>query len=210
MNESKQKTQEIPPSNESGEPTNGPFNSDRPTSNSAKPNGGQPAGEETSIRAKAANVFADMAKVREEQAAPLIETEEVLVSVQVRKPRSGEFFRIHPDPEMSMPISIFEDRDEQLIYYVKPEMRSLMGEQVRRAMLVTCINQADTVFLWPIKQASEGGGSHAWADSAMRAAAQAKKKWVRLIGELRNQSYRCFVAKGDLPEPTWLDRTLQD
>jgi hypothetical protein len=57
-----------------------------------------------------------MAKVREEQASPLVETEELLVNVPVRRPRSGEFFRVHPDPEMSMPISIFDDRDEQLVY----------------------------------------------------------------------------------------------
>ena len=56
--------------------------------------------------------------------------------------RSGEFVRVHPDPEMSMPIAIYEDRDEQLVYYVMPEIRSLMGEQLRQAMLVTCINQA--------------------------------------------------------------------
>jgi hypothetical protein len=176
-----------------------------------KPNGaGHPDPQEAPLRAKAAAVFADMAKVREEQAEPLVETEELLVNVSVRKPRSGEFFRVHIDPEMSMPISIFDDRDEQLVYYVMPGMRPLMGEQIRQAMLVTVINQAGVVFLWPIKQASEGGGSHAWANSAMRAATQAKTKWIRLIGELRNQSYRCFVAKGDLPEPTWPDRTLQD
>jgi hypothetical protein len=163
----------------------------------SKPNGATgPAEQEAPGRTKAAAVFADMARVREEQATPLVETEELLVNVSVRKPRSGEFVRVHPDPEMSMPIAIYEDRDEQLVYYVMPEIRSLMGEQLRQAMLVTCINQAGVIFLWPIKQASESGGSHAWSDSAIRAAAQAKTKWIRLIGELRNQSYRCFVAKG--------------
>jgi hypothetical protein len=178
---------------------------------SAKPNGaGNTDPQDAPMRARAAAVFADMAKVREQEAAPLVETEELLVNVSVRKPKSGEFFRVHCDPEMSMPISIFDDRDEQIVYYVLPVMRSLMGEQVRQAMLVTAINQAGVVFLWPIKQASDGGGSHAWADSAMRAATQAKSRWIRLIGELRNQSYRCFVAKGDLPEPTWPERSLQD
>jgi hypothetical protein len=85
-------------------------------------------------------------------------------SAWVDHPRRSETGQ-HADAEMSMPISIFGDRDEQLVYYVMPETRPLMGEQVRQAMPVTGINQAGVVFLWPIKQASEGRGSHAWADS---------------------------------------------
>ena len=177
----------------------------------ARGNGaGAPDPQEAPVRASAAEVFADMDKVRQEQADPLIGTEEVLVNVAVRRPKSGEFFRCHPDPDMSMPVSVFDDRDDQVVYYVMPELRPLMGEQVRQAMLVTCINQAGVVFLWPIKLAGDGGGSRAWADSAIRAATRAKSQWVRVIGELRNQAYRVFVAKGELPEPTWPEHSLQD
>ena len=151
-----------------------------------------------------------MEKVRQEGAQPLIETEELLVNLPVRKPKSSEFFRTHPSPAMSLSIAIFDDRDDQSIYYVLPAVRPLLAEQVRQAMLVTCINQAGQVFLWPIKQAIEGGGSRAWPDSAMRAATEAKSLWVRVIGELKNQSYRVFRAKGELPEPVWPDHTLQE
>lgn len=180
------------------------------TSGSASKANGKAPPPPASPRASAAEVFADMEKVRQEQADPLIGTEEVLVNVSVRKPKSGEFFRAHPDPEMSMPVAVFDDRDEQVVYYVMPALRPLMGEQVRQAMLVTCINQAGVVFLWPIKLAGDGGGSRAWADSAVRAANLAKTKWVRVIGELKNQAYRVFAAMGELPEPTWPERSLQE
>jgi hypothetical protein len=174
-----------------------------------KANGATPP--PASPRTSAADVFADMEKVRAEQADPLIGTEEVLVNVAVRKPKSGEFFRVHTDPDMSMPVSIFDDRDDQTIYYVLPELRPLMGEQVRQAMLTACINQAGIIFLWPIKLAGDGGGSREWANSAIRAATLAKSKWVRVIGELRNQAYRVFAAKGELPDPVWpTEHTLQD
>ena len=142
---------------------------------------------------------------------PLIETVEHLVNVAVRKPKPGEFFRVHPDPEMSLPIAMYEDRDEQLFYFVEAAMRPFLAEQLRAALLATCINQALQVFLWPIKLPEDNrGGGRAWAESAMRGALIAKEKWVRLIGELANGGYRVFSAKGELPEPVWPDRSLQD
>lgn len=159
----------------------------------------------------AADVFADMKRLREAEEAPLIDTVEHLVNVAVRKPKSGEFFRVHRDPEMSLRIAIFENREEQLVYFVDTEIRPLLGEQLRAAMLVTCINTAGTIFLWPIKLAEDSrGGGRAWSESAMRAALLAKDKWVRLIGELGNGAYRVFSARGELPEPSWPDRSLQD
>lgn len=161
-------------------------------------------------RTTAAAVFADMARLREDEAAPLVSTEEVLVNVAVRRPKSGEFFRVHPSEEMQMTLGVYDDRDEQAVYYVLPELRPLLGEQVRQALLVTCVNQAGVLFLWPIKLASDGGGSRGWADSAIRAATLGKTKWVRVIGELKNQAYRVFAALGELPEPTWPARSLQE
>ena len=67
----------------------------------------------------AADVFADMKRLREAEEAPLIDTVEHLVNVAVRKPKSGEFFRVHRDPEMSLRIAIFENREEQLVYFVE-------------------------------------------------------------------------------------------
>ena len=182
----------------------------KPAKGASRTNGAAPPPPAAGPRASAAEVFADMDKVRQEQADPLIGTEEMLVNVSVRKPKSGEFFRTHPDPEMSMPVAVFDDRDEQVVYYVLPALRPMMGEQVRQAMLVTCINQAGVVFLWPIKLAGDGGGSRAWADSAIRAANLAKTKWVRVIGELKNQAYRVFAAMGELPEPVWPEHSLQE
>ena len=110
-----------------------------------------------------------------------------------------------------MAISIYDNRDDQTVYYVHGSAAKVMlAEQLRRAMLVTCINQSGAVFLWPIKMTTDAGGSRAWSSSAMRAAVQAQTKWVRVIGELKNQSYRVFVAKGELPEPVWPEHTLQE
>jgi hypothetical protein len=173
-------------------------------------NGSEPP-PDRSRRKTAAQVFADMAKLRAAEEAPLIDTVEHLVNVAVRRPKSGEFFRTHPDPEMSLRIAVYENRDEQLVYFVEPEIRPLLGEQLRAAMLVTCINQAGVIFLWPVKMAeSNRGGGRSWSESAMRAAILAKDKWVRLIGEIGNGAYRVFSARGELPEPTWPDRSLQE
>lgn len=176
----------------------------------AKLNGGEPP-PPPPRRKTAAETFADMAKLRAAEEAPLIDTIEHLVNVAVRKPKPGEFFRTHPDPEMSLRIAIYENRDEQMIFYVEPEIRPLLGELLRAVLLVACINSAGVIFLWPIKLPDDNrGGGRAWAESAMRAAVHAKDKWVRLIGEIGNGAYRVFSAKGELPEPDWPDRTLQE
>jgi hypothetical protein len=112
---------------------------------------------------------------------------------------------------MSAVVSIYDDRDGQAVYYVDgDDAKLLLAEQLRRAMLVTCVNQSGSIFLWPIKMVSDTGGSRAWSSSAMRAAVQAQSRWIRIIGEMKNQSYRAFVAKGDLPEPVWPEHTMQE
>jgi hypothetical protein len=174
-------------------------------------NGSEPPPPPPGSRRKtAAEVFADMEKLRAEQETPLIETVEHLVNVAVRKPKSGEFIRRNPAPEMSLQVTIYEDRDDQVVYFVVPEMRPLLGEQLRSVMLATCINQAGMVFLWPIRLPGEIGATRAWAESALRAATLATTKWVRLIGEIKAGAYRVFSAQGELPEPIWPERTLQD
>lgn len=174
-------------------------------------NGAEPSSRGEARRKTAAEVFADMAKLRAAEEAPLIDTVEHLVNVAVRKPKPGEFFRVHPDPEMSLRITIYENREDQSIYYVEPPARPLLAELLRVALLVTCINQAGVIFLWAIKLADDNrGGGRAWSESAMRAALLGKDKWVRLIGEIGNGAYRVFSAKGELPEPIWPDRSLQD
>ena len=159
----------------------------------------------------AAEIFADMEKVREAEAAPLIETVEVLVAVSARRPKPLEWFRVHPDPTMQMEISIFEDPEEQQVYYVHGPARSAVGERLRKARLMTCINRAGVVFLWPIKQPQEGAsGGQAWNASALRAATFAQTKWIRLIGELKNGQYKVQAALSVLPDPTWPEHTLQE
>jgi hypothetical protein len=55
-------------------------------------------------------VFTDLATLRlAPNAASLVGTREVLIHVPVRNPNRHDFFRVHPDPDMSLVTAVFLD-----------------------------------------------------------------------------------------------------
>lgn len=65
-----------------------------------------------------------------------IGTREILTRVPVRKPRKDEFVRCHPDPAMSVAVTIYTDGEERDdVYFVAPLMRGALAEDVRPVLL---------------------------------------------------------------------------
>src|SRR6266487_3590921 len=73
------------------------------------------SGETVQVKVNVNSVFSDLAALRlsEADTASLTGTREVLSHVPVRKPIRHEFFRVHPDPIMSLTTAVFEDKQER-------------------------------------------------------------------------------------------------
>src|SRR3954471_13058142 len=58
-----------------------------------------------------------------------VTVEKALLAVDVRKPRKGEFFRVHSDPELSITTKIYRDADGQS-FLVNPQVADVFGRQI--------------------------------------------------------------------------------
>jgi len=150
------------------------------------------------------------------RSAPLqdLDLERVLTTVPVRRPGRTEFFRVHPDPAYVLDTHILEHADglDRKTYLVVPELRAELAPELRAVRLFTCITKRATVFLWPAKLPLEDASNsgRAWHQSALQAAEEAKRLWVKLVGNKELGAYEYVKARGDLGEPQWPDKTLQE
>jgi len=105
---------------------------------------------------------------------------------------------------------IFEDKEEREVFFVTPAMREALVGEIRPVILVPTITRQGVLLLWPLKLPMEGMRHNSWADTARQAAEMAKAKWVRLAPDMGLGGYRIYVAEGELPEPQWPDKPLNE
>lgn len=135
-----------------------------------------------------------------------IETETLITSIEVRKPKRDEFFRVDPNRHETI-ATIEMDRD---VYVVSPAMRNELAGEWTPADLRVAVNRDETVFLWPVKQAKAGERQIAWHASANAAASEAERSWVRIKANMNKGAYDAVRAKGELEAPKFPDLTMTE
>jgi hypothetical protein len=160
------------------------------------------------------DIFADLEGLRFTGQAVLESAVEVLATVPVKKPVKTWFIRTHPDPRMYLEAGIWLDPDQRdEIFLVVPKFTGFLDEQVKSVTLIPSITRQGTVFLWPCPRLSDDPGQRGptgWGESARQAADLARNRWLRLQPDMQLGAYRLVVAQGDLSEPKWPERPLQD
>ena len=133
----------------------------------------------------------------------------ILVSVLVRKPHRQEFFRTHPNPEMTLQTAILEFKQDRQSFIVTPELAPyLPGEAVAKLLIPTLTNHG-SLCLWPIRLPDEQGRLDEWNKVAIEAADRAKTKWLRLMANMGAGTYDVLEASGQFPDPVWPEVTLE-
>jgi hypothetical protein len=135
--------------------------------------------------------------------------------VMVRKPSAWDFFRVHPDPAMTLSVGIVEIPDERDgPYLVTPAMYPVFGKLVSRRQLYVCktsLMGPAAVFLWAAKLPRDDrrkGGSGQYNETALKAAERAKTKWTKIQSDEALKCYRIFGPTEALDEPEWPAVTL--
>jgi hypothetical protein len=141
-----------------------------------------------------------------------ITIERVLLSVAVRRPGRNEFFRVHPSPDYTFPAKIIEYTNglDRETYWVERSLWPHLLEDIRVVRLLTCVSRRGVPFLWPAKLPTDDGAGKRWALSGLEVAERAKTSWVKLVGNKDAGAYEAFVAKGDLGEPEWPDKSFRE
>lgn len=133
----------------------------------------------------------------------------ILVSVPVRKPHRQEFFRTHPDPEMSIEVALLELKADRQNYLVDPDLAPYLPGEAVPKILVTTISLHGALFLWPIRLPDEQGRLDSWNEVALESAERGKSNWIRLMANMGAQTYDVLQAAGTFPDPNWPDAPLQ-
>lgn len=68
------------------------------------------------------------------------------------------------------------------------------------------------MFLWPAKLPLEDvtNSGREWYRTALVVAEEAKRCWVKLVGNKEAGAYECVRARGDLGEPQWPDKPYKE
>jgi hypothetical protein len=161
-----------------------------------------PKGEPTDI-------FNDLTELRKSTAKPVIKREAPRAG---RKPSPTSYFRVHPDPGMSLEASIFkyEEKTERANLFVYPSMRGhpLLRDRLRLVLLsVICSWPSREISIWPAPLDSSTH-TNRWHVTANAAWHLAKTNWVQMAAA--GDHYGVHVAEGELPEAEWGDRSLQE
>ena len=157
------------------------------------------------------SIFADLDKLRLSVSSTVLGgSVEILSKVPVRKPQKQEYVRVHPDEAMMLATAVYEDKQDREFYFVAPNMMSAMLGETTPVILVTAMNRQKVSFLWPLKVANDNSSGNAWQDSAQQGCEVAKKTWARLVADMSLGAYRIFAAQGDLSEPEWPTKPLNE
>ena len=142
---------------------------------------GRPSDEDTPAAGAESDPLADISRFRLSQDfAASLGVKKRLITVPVRKPDRQWFVRAHPSEEYRLQTAVLEIREDNESYLVVPELISSISTELIAKVLFTSINRQGVLFLWPIRLPDESGKIDAWNGSALAAAEQATRRWVRV------------------------------
>jgi hypothetical protein len=133
----------------------------------------------------------------------------VLTVVPVRRPSRKEWFHVHPDPDYTLDVALYDDETENgtATYLVLPDMVYEFGFELGTRRLFTVVTRQKVVMLWPAKLPSDDSNlGRTWHESALQIAERAKVEWVRMSANRAANAYDLAVAPGNnMPGPEWPD-----
>ena len=135
---------------------------------------------------------------------------EKALAVDVHRPKKQIFFRVHPGAEYREDCYIFELEEDREAYWVTPALWDALPGALTQVRLFTCITRQGDVFLWPAKLPDEGGRQNRWHQSALDHASVAMRKWIRIQANMARGAYDRWAATGDLSEPVWPEKSLEE
>jgi hypothetical protein len=144
--------------------------------------------------------------------ASAVGVKKIVTTVPVKKPSREWFVRTHSDPAYRLQTAVLELKEEREVYLVAPGLRAELASEPTFSprMLVTTINRQGVLFLWPIRLPGPDGRVDDWSRSALDAADEAQRRWVRLTANMGLGAYDVAVASGQMTEPEWPSFSFQE
>jgi hypothetical protein len=132
-----------------------------------------------------------------------------VITVPARKPDRQWFIRVHPEDSYRLETAMLEIKEDREFYLVDRALWSELPGEIIPIALFTAVNRQGVLFFWPVRLPDSHGRQLEWHRSALLAAEEAMKTWVRVAANMSLGAYEVFQATGELPEPEWPELTFQ-
>ena len=133
----------------------------------------------------------------------------LLVAVPVKKPHKHNFIRVHPSPDYRQLAAVVELDEDREAYLVLPALVKDLGEsEFYYATLYTYVTRQGIIGIWPVKVPNSNGRQNLWHTTAITAAEEAMKKWIRVVPNMHSKSNDILVALENLSEPEFPDVSM--
>ena len=138
--------------------------------------------------------------------------QKLLTTVPVQKPGKEHWIRVHASESYHLDTLLLVLKEANEIYLVNPSLQESLAEEptCNPYRLVLSITRQNTPFLWPLRLPKPSGKVSRWNESALSAAATAKKQWVRVTSNMNSGSYDVTTAMSKIPEPRWPEQSFQE
>ena len=138
--------------------------------------------------------------------------EEVMLSLDVRRPGPKEYFRVHPDPKyrLDVPLIPHETGLDRSFYWVPPHLRAVLAEHLVVYRIYVCSSKRQATFLWAARLPLAGSSGRKWHELAHRCAHEAMRDWGKIKGDHAAGGYSWLLAKTKHPDPVWTDKPMEE
>jgi len=135
-------------------------------------------------------------------------SEKLLLVLNVQKPNKQSYVRVHPSPELRIPVALLELKEERETYVVAPNVAEQIPGEVRRVEIRLGVTMQGTAFLWPVPLPPAERADNSWNATARTAADWAETDWVRMTPNMSAQHYDVLVSQTAAADPVWPDKSL--
>lgn len=132
-----------------------------------------------------------------------------LVSVPVKKPNKGTFFRIRDGEDWQFAALILERKEDNESYIVTREIAELVPGMVRAIMLYIAVDRKGNPQLVPVPLPDESGRRNNWHESLLQAVNIAKENWVRVVANMPAGCNDVMVAQNVPDQPHWSEHSME-
>ncbi len=123
------------------------------------------------------------------------------------------FSRVHPGEDFKYPALIVTDKDGDgrgETYLAAPHLASQLGTMASPRIIRLAVDTTGLPRLVGEPILRGVGKPNLWHQSLVDAIQQAEKHWVRVEANMEAGQYEVTVARNDLGEPRWPDRTMHE
>ena len=133
-----------------------------------------------------------------------------ITNIPVKKPNGQQYFRVHPELEYTVDCIKWKDETDRL-YLLLPSMVQVVLEQAFKFSLhLGMYLSSRSIFLFPVQLPKTNEKWNTWHEAQAECVDRAKTQWIRMEASRDQGGYIVHEASGDLEEPEWPEKTIEE